>query len=132
MPRRWRSPPERLTPRSPTRVSSPRGKRSWSSRNAPRWAARAAASIASWPLPGVRRRYSPSPNLRRCDVLAHLEDAAADGGAAEHLDIGPVQETRPPVGSKSRARAVRGSSLPAPLGPTSAIMAPAGMRSESR
>ncbi|TWH68320.1 hypothetical protein JD77_03312 [Micromonospora olivasterospora] len=122
--RRCRWPPESWPPSSPTTVPQPAG---WARTQSSRPAARVAAASSASPAPG-----RPSSRFSRTVAWKTYASASSpptargssSGGYADRST--PSRATRPLSGRTVPVRTAARVLLPAPLGPTTATLRPAG------
>ena len=120
--RRWRSPPESIRPRSPTLASKPSGLASMkSSACAFAAAARISSSVASG---RPTRRFSPIERLNSNTSWNTTPMFRRSAESCRPRISMPSILIEPDCGSNTRCRSASAVDLPAPVGPTSAMISP--------
>ena len=127
MARRWRCPPDRVTPRSPTTVSMPRGNSATNPSAATRWRTRSnSGSGTGRPRVRFSRTVSANRNVS-WNTGATTADAPSTPRSATST---PPRRTRPAVGDTIPASRATRVLFPEPVAPTSATDSPGSIRAE--
>ena len=122
MERRWRSPPEREAPFSPSTVSNPWGSLSMNSRQC---AALAASATSSSEAPSRPMRILfATVSSKRITSWKTMETCASHDSSENPAMSLPEQRILPLSGSQNFAASWAQVDLPEPLGPTSAVTLP--------